>query len=177
MENNSGLIHLYCGDGKGKTTAALGLAVRAAGSGFRVLVVQFLKSHRTGELAVMENIPNIEVIRGKEGAAFSFSMTEEEKEKTRLVHDDNLKTAIILAASGKCDMLILDEAVGAYARGLLDQGALEVFVRSKPEELELVLTGRNPAEWMIDCADYVSEIKKIKHPYEKGIPARVGIEK
>ena len=177
MEQKRGLVHLYCGDGKGKTTAALGLAVRAAGSGFRVVVVQFLKSHKTGELAVLEAVPSIEVIRGKEGTAFSFSMTEEEKEKTRLVHDDNLKTAITIATSGNCDMLILDEAVGAYARELLDRGALEAFVKNKPEELELVLTGRNPAQWMVECADYVSEVKKIKHPYEKGIPARLGIEK
>ena len=76
MDNKSGLIHLYCGDGKGKTTAALGLAVRAAGSGYKVLMVQFLKSHKTGELAVLESMPNIEVLRGKEGAAFYFYKAE-----------------------------------------------------------------------------------------------------
>jgi cob(I)alamin adenosyltransferase len=74
-------------------------------------------------------------------------------------------------------MLVLDEAVGAYARDLIDRALLEEFVRNKPEHLELVMTGRNPAEWMIGLADYVSEIKKVKHPYDRGITARAGIEK
>jgi ATP:corrinoid adenosyltransferase len=174
---NPGLIHLYYGDGKGKTTAAFGLALRALGSGFRVAVVQFLKNHETGELAALEKMPNLTVLRGKGGTGFSFSMTEEEKEATRRLHSENLKAAIALAASGNCDMLILDEAVGAYARGLIDRTLLEEFVRGKPEHLELVMTGRNPAPWMLECADYASEIRKIKHPYDRGIPARKGIEK
>jgi len=174
---NKGLIHLYYGDGKGKTTAAIGLAVRAAGSGFKVMIVQFLKNLTTGELAVLERNPNIIILRGKEGTQFSFSMTDEQKDKTKVVHNENLKQAIRLAESGECDLLILDEAVGAYARELIDREMLETFVRNKPDRLELVLTGRNPAEWMIQSADYVSEIKKIKHPYDAGIPARKGIEK
>ena len=177
MEMRNGLIHLYCGDGKGKTTAALGLAIRAAGSGFRVVFVQFLKSQATGELSILENIPNITVIRGKEGTGFTGSMTEEEKEKTRLLHTENLKAAIQLAVSGSCDMLILDEAAGAYGRNLIDKVLIEEFVHNKPKQLELVITGRNPAQWMIDKADYVSEIRKIKHPYDQGIPARTGIER
>ena len=172
-----GLIHLYYGDGKGKTTAALGLTIRALGSGFKVVFVQFLKNQPTGELSILDGFPNVTVLRGKEGAGFSFAMTEEEKENTRLLHTENLKAAIALAASGNCDMLVLDEAVGAYARDLIDKALFENFVQNKPEQLELVMTGRNPAQWMTDCADYVSEIKKVKHPYEKGIPARIGIEK
>lgn len=171
------MIHLYCGDGKGKTTAALGLAIRALGSGFRVVFVQFLKNHTTGEITVLEKLPGVTVLRGKEGTAFSFAMTEEEKEKTKLLHTEHLKKAIELAGSGNCDMLVLDEAAGACNRGLIDQDLLEAFIRNKPERLELVMTGRNPAHWMIECADYVSEIRKIKHPYDKGIPARIGIEK
>lgn len=177
MEKNSGFIHLYCGDGKGKTTAALGLAIRALGSGFRVVFVQFLKSHATGELISLERLPDITVLRGKEGTSFSFAMSEEEKKKTALHHTENLKKAIELAVSGNCDMLILDEAVGAYNRNLIDRALLEDFIRNKPDTLELVLTGRDPAQWMADCADYVSEIRKVKHPYDRGIPARVGIEK
>jgi cob(I)alamin adenosyltransferase len=171
------MIHLYCGDGKGKTTAALGLVIRALGSGFRVVFVQFLKNQATGELAMLDGLQGVTVLRGKEGSGFSFSMTEEEKEKTKRLHTENLKSAMALAASGKCDMLVLDEAIGAYARDLVDRTLLEEFVQNKPEQLELVLTGRDPAEWMIDRADYVSEIKKIKHPYDRGIPARTGIEK
>lgn len=170
------MIHLYCGDGKGKTTAALGLVIRALGSGFRIVFVQFLKNRATGELAVLDGLQGVTVLRGKEGSGFSFSMTEEEKAKTKMLHTENLKAAIALAASEKCDMLVLDEAVGAYARDLIDRTLLEEFVQNKPEQLELVLTGRNPAAWMIDCADYVSEIKKRKHPYDRGISARAGIE-
>lgn len=125
----------------------------------------------------MERLPDVTVLRGKEGNAFSFAMTEEEKEKTGLLHTENLKKAIELAVSGNCDMLILDEAVGAYNRNLIDRSLLEDFIRNKPDALELVLTGRNPAQWMADCADYVSEIRKVKHPYDMGIPARNGIEK
>lgn len=171
------MIHLYYGDGKGKTTAALGLAVRALGSGFRVVIVQFLKNHETGELSILDGLAGVTVLRGKEGSEFSFAMTEEQKEKTRRLHSLNLKAAMELADSGNCDMLVLDEVVGAYARDLIDRKLLEEFVRNKRPELELVMTGRNPATWMIDCADYASEIRKIKHPYDRGVPARTGIEK
>ena len=177
MEKNRGLIHLYYGDGKGKTTAALGLAMRAAGSGWRVVVVQFLKNQATGELSILEAIPNVTVLRGKSGSSFSFSMTEEEKTRTKELHTENLNTAISIAESGNCDMLVLDEAVGAYGRNLLDKNTFEKFVQNKPESLELVMTGRNPAQWMIDCADYASEIQKVKHPFDSGIAARIGIEK
>ena len=171
------MIHLYYGEGKGKTTAALGLTIRALGSGFRVVFVQFLKNQSTGELSVLERLPGLTVLRGKEGSGFSFTMTEEERERTRSLHTENLKTAIELAASGNCDMLVLDEAIGAYGRELIDKELLEDFVRNKPKTLELILTGRNPAQWMIECADYASEIRKVKHPYDRGIPARTGIEK
>jgi len=177
MDRDKGLIHLYCGEGKGKTTAAIGLAIRALGSGLRVVFVQFMKNQDTGELAVLNGLPGVTVLRGKAGNGFSFSMTDEEKEKTRLLHTEILREAIDLAAEGNCDMLILDEAADACARGLIDAGLLEQFVRNKPERLELVLTGRNPVEWMIGLADYVSEIRKIKHPYDRGIPARAGIER
>ncbi|QOX63585.1 cob(I)yrinic acid a,c-diamide adenosyltransferase [Anoxybacterium hadale] len=177
MDENRGLIHLYYGDGKGKTTAALGLAARAAGSGMRVVILQFLKNQETGELAVLRSIPGIIVLRGKDGAGFSFTMTEEEKIKTREIHDENLALVRELAEKGDCDLLILDEAIGACARNLLDSKQLEHFIRNKPHQMEVVLTGRKPAQWMLDCADYASEIRKIKHPFDKGIPARRGIEK
>lgn len=173
----SGLIHLYCGDGKGKTTAALGLTIRAIGNDFRVIFVQFLKNQETGELAALNSLKGVTVIRGKEGSGFSFSMTEDEREKTRQLHTENLKAAIDLVHSGAYDMLVLDEIVGANRRNLIDQALLEDFVRNKPDNLELVMTGREPAQWMLDCADYVSEIKKVKHPFDRGIPARIGIEK
>ncbi len=177
MREARGLIHLYAGDGKGKTTASMGLSIRAAGRGMRVVIVQFLKGQVTGELKILETIPNIQVIRGKGGVAFSFSMTDEEKRQAYEIHTQHLKQAIQLAQNGECDLLILDEAVGACNRKLLDEALLRDFVEHKPEHLELVLTGRNPPQWMQDAADYYSEVCKRKHPYDQGIPARVGIER
>lgn len=175
MNGETGCIHIYCGEGKGKTTAAIGLCVRAAGAGRRVALVQFLKSAATGELAPLGAL-GVQVLRGKDGTAFSFQMTDEQKQASRRIHDANLQTAMGLVRSGAVDLLVLDEAVGACRRGLLEEAVLMALVRQKPQALELVLTGRNPPEWMLECADYVSEFRKIKHPYEQGIPARKGIE-
>ncbi len=171
------MIHIYCGDGKGKTTAALGLSLRAAGAGMKVVIVQFLKNHPTSELNILQTTPNITVLRGKAGTAFSFSMTEEQQAKSKHLHTENLQAGIELIKSGSCDMLVLDEAIGAYNRDLIDRHLLQNLVQQKPPHLELVLTGRNPEPWMIDCADYVSEIKKVKHPFDQGIKSRIGIEK
>lgn len=175
MNGENGFTHIYCGEGKGKTTAAIGLCVRAAGSGLRVAFVQFLKSAATGELAPLETL-GVRILRGKDGAVFSFQMTEEQKRASSRIHNANLQTAIGIVHSGAVDLLVLDEAVGACRRGLLDEAELMALVRQKPEALELVLTGRNPPHWMLECANYVSEFRCIKHPYAQGIPARKGIE-
>lgn len=172
-----GLIHIYCGDGKGKTTASLGLAIRSAGAGFKVFILQFLKNWDTSELNSLELIPNIEIIRGKEGNVFTFGMTEEQKAKSKEIHLNNFAKAKEVAFNVECDILILDEVIGAYNRNLLDREDLLNFLDNKPENLEVILTGRNPADELIERADYVSEIQKIKHPFDKGIVARRGIEK
>lgn len=172
----SGLIHLYCGDGKGKTTAAMGLSLRALGSGMQVVIVQFLKGRTSGEAELLSRMPGVTLLRGKQGLKFSFQMNDEERAATALVHNEHLREAIRLANEGQCDLLVLDEAVAAYNLNLLDQALLEQFVKEKPDELELVLTGRNPPQWMIDAADYVTELCKRKHPFDWGIAARKGIE-
>lgn len=170
-----GLVHIYCGDGKGKTTAAMGLAVRAAGNGLKVLILQFLKDGRTGELASFEKLENVTVIRGKGIMKFTFKMNEEEKTEAFQVHTENLQKVIDTAEN--YNMVILDEAVGACGCGLLDKQMLLHFLDNRPEGLEVVLTGRNPAQELLDRADYISEIKKIRHPYDEGIQARKGIER
>ena len=174
---DGGLIHIYCGDGKGKTTASLGLAVRCSGHGNKVLFVQFLKAWRTGELNTLELLPNIEVLRAKETAKFTFQMSPEEKAQVLKDH-----MALFEAVKNKCvaekiDLLILDEVVGACDRGVFNKEALLEFLRNKPETLEVVMTGRNPFPELVELADYVSEICKRKHPKDKGIMARVGIER
>lgn len=177
MEEHLGLVHLYCGDGKGKTTAAIGLGVRAAGRGLRVILLQFLKGQETGELRTLAKIPGITVVRGKKSAAFTFQMSEEEKAETRRTQDEALRDCIDRCREGECDLLILDEGVGAYGKGLLDRELLLRFLDSRPAGVEVVLTGRDPAPELLARADYITEMKKVRHPFDKGVPAREGIEK
>lgn len=172
-----GLIHIYCGDGKGKTTASLGLAVRSVGRGFKVLIIQFLKSQDTGEISTLEKIPGIKLLRTRKGFGFYFQMTDQEKEECRILHDEILSEGITMANSGQVDLLILDEIISAYNYNQVDCQELLSFLKNKPESLEVVLTGRDPSEELIELADYVSEIKKVKHPYDQGIKARIGIER
>jgi len=173
-----GLIHIYCGEGKGKTTAALGLALRAAGHGLRVLILRFLKGQKSGELVSLEKIPEITVFHGRENLDhFSFEMTEEQKKQSRLIHNENLRQAIAEIGSGEFDLVILDEIIPAYNLQLVDQKLLLDFLKNKPAALEVALTGRDPQPELLELADYVSEIKKVKHPYDRGVRARDGIEK
>lgn len=171
-----GMIHIYCGQGKGKTTAALGLALRAAGNGMRVHFVQLLKGCPTSELNSLERIPEITVDRCDRNYGFTFKMSEENKGKLADSHNEILLRARKLAQEGSIDMLIIDEFNAAYEYGLLDQDLADKLVLERPQALELILTGRNPQQKFIEAADYVSEIQAIKHPYEKGIYARKGIE-
>lgn len=172
-----GLIHIYCGDGKGKTTAAVGLAVRCAGRGNKVLLVQFLKSRDSGELYSLAKLPDIEVMRGKESKKFTFQMNEEEKHALLIEHNKMFEQVLAKIKNGGYSLLILDEVIGALNAKVFEMPKLIEFLRHKPENLEVVLTGRNPAPELVEIADYVSEMRKVKHPMDKGIIAREGIEK
>lgn len=172
-----GLIHIYCGDGKGKTTAAVGLAVRCAGRGNKVLLVQFLKSRDSGELYSLAKLPDIEVMRGKESKKFTFQMNEEEKHALLIEHNKMFEQVLTKIKNGGYSLLILDEVIGALNAKVFEMPKLIEFLRHKPENLEVVLTGRNPAPELVEIADYVSEMRKVKHPMDKGIMAREGIEK
>ncbi|MDR2632888.1 MAG: cob(I)yrinic acid a,c-diamide adenosyltransferase [Treponema sp.] len=171
----SGLIHLYIGDGKGKTTAAVGLSVRAAGRDKQVLFAQFLKSSLTGELRSLEKL-GVRVIRSTLAFGFTHQMNEETQARCR-AEQGQILDRVREALYGEADLLVLDEVLDALTTGMLDEGDLRSLVESKASELELVLTGRNPPAWLLDAADYVSEIKKRKHPYDRGVPARIGIER
>lgn len=172
-----GLIHIYCGDGKGKTTAAVGLAVRCAGRGNKVLLVQFLKSRDSGELYSLAKLPDIEIMRGKESKKFTFQMNEEEKHALLIEHNKMFEQVLTKIKNGGYSLLILDEVIGALNAKVFEMPKLIEFLRHKPENLEVVLTGRNPAPELVEIADYVSEMRKVKHPMDKGIMAREGIEK
>ncbi|EHI98828.1 ATP:corrinoid adenosyltransferase BtuR/CobO/CobP [Clostridium sp. DL-VIII] len=173
-----GLIHIYCGDGKGKTTAAMGLGMRAAGRNKKVLLTQFLKDNDTGELISIEKIgENFKVFKGAPVKKFFKFMTEEEQIATKNEHENRFKEVTKKAIDEKIDLLILDEIIASTNLDLVSLEEVVSFLENKPEGLEVVLTGRNPNEKLIELADYVSEVKAIKHPYEKGIASRIGIEK
>ena len=169
--NDTGLLHLYYGDGKGKTTAAMGLALRALGSGKRVVIVQFLKGGQSGEIPLLEKL-GAKIYRGKAGQKFVFQMNEEEKAATRALQDQNLTAALAEPA----DLLVLDEAGSAWELGMADPELLQQAVLQRPAGQECVLTAHAPVQWMLDAADYVTEMKCHRHPYQKGIAARKGIE-
>lgn len=171
-----GFIQVYCGDGKGKTTAATGLAIRAAGTGMNVLFVRFLKNENSGELVVLDQIPGIDVIHLNQDFGFVFRMTEEEKQEAKKVYSNLWREATKRAVEENYDMLVIDEFMAAYRYGFIDHDQALTFLKNRPEKLEVVLTGRDPAPEIQELADYISEIKKIKHPFERGIPARKGIE-
>lgn len=169
------MIHIYTGEGKGKTSAAIGLALRMAGSGGRVLIAQFLKDHTSSELVSLAKIEEIDIMSYPHKVSFLKRMNEEEllfaKEKNREYFEK------ILACCDKYDMLLLDEFCAAYRYDLIDRERALDFLHHKPKKLELVLTGRDADPKLIELADYVSEIKKIKHPFDRGIGARRGIER
>ena len=175
-KNDLGLVHIYCGEGKGKTTCSVGLAVRASGYGLHVLFMQFLKSGDSSELKVLRSLSGVEVLGTKPIKKFSFQMTEEEKEETRRVNAEQFADMVKMLEHDHYDMLVLDETLGAIEAGLLDEQIIVDFLKNRPAQLEVVLTGRYPSDQLLELADYVSRIDKVKHPYDKGIPARAGIE-
>lgn len=173
--NETGLIHLYCGDGKGKTTAAMGLCLRALGAGFTVYLMQFLKDGTSSELAALCAFSGLHLLPCPAVEKFTFQMNEEEKKTCKRNQTNALHSAVEQAVHA--DVLILDEVLGAISTGMLEEQALLDFLKGKPPHLEVVLTGRNPSEKLLELADYVTEMKPHKHPYERGIAARKGIEK
>lgn len=168
------MIHLYCGDGKGKTTAAVGLAVRAAGAGMRVLFAQFFKDGTSSEIASLHLLPNIETAHAALHYGRFKTMSEEQRSEIHESYSALLCDGIRRA--GEYDVIVLDEAVSAYNYGMIDREALTGFLRDEGSRREIVLTGRNPAPELTDLADYVTEMRKEKHPFDCGIAARRGIE-
>ncbi|HHX37664.1 MAG TPA: cob(I)yrinic acid a,c-diamide adenosyltransferase [Clostridiaceae bacterium] len=172
-----GLVHIYCGDGKGKTTACVGLTVRAASYGLRILFCQFLKSGTSGELSILKKLPTVEVLSGEPVNRFSWNMNDEEKKITRQFNDDRLREISQRIQNNEFDVVVLDEVIGTIDAGLLNGDVLLNLISAKPTTCELVMSGRNPAQALIDQADYVSEVIARKHPYEtSGIVSRKGIE-
>lgn len=175
-----GLVHIYCGDGKGKTTAAIGSAVRAAGRGRRVLVCRFLKTDDSGEVMGLSQVPGVTVVPCKENFGFSWEMTPERKQQASAYYTDQFLNAWERAAGqdgeGGCDMLVLDEIIGACNLGFVKEETVIQALGTRPAGLEVILTGRGPSGPLLECGDYVTEMVMGRHPYEQGVGAREGIE-
>lgn len=172
-----GLIHIYTGEGKGKTTAAIGQGIRTCGRGNKVYIIQFLKGQNTGELSTLKKLePNFKVFRFEKIKDFVWNLNQNQLEELKA----QINTAFLFIKDTllncDCDLLILDEIMGVLSNNFIDVNSIIQLLKNKPEKMEIILTGRNAPKELQDIAHYVCEIKSIKHPFECGIPAREGIE-
>lgn len=170
------MIHLYCGDGKGKTTAAMGLAMRSAGRGNRVVVAQFLKNADSGERAALSLLPSILLLDAPEIMKFVFQMTPGEKQAERERQTALFDAAVTLTSRERAGLLVLDEMCSAVNTGMVSLERVTEFLDHMPAGLEVVLTGRDPAPELERRADYITEMRKCKHPYDRGVAPRLGVE-
>ena len=198
------MIQLYTGDGKGKTTAAVGQAVRAAGSGYRVMFCQFMKGGETGELEVLKELSQVEIYRCEREFPFFNAMTDRDKEEITEIHNaiirniirrlDGLNNTGNISVNGSGAvglMVVLDEITYPLNWGLIDVSLFKDLVgkvkalyngrsgdsgEESLSRIELVLTGRDPDRFILENADYITEMKKLRHPFDWGIQARKGIE-
>jgi len=167
------LIHVYTGDGKGKTTAALGLALRAAGHGMRVCVIMFLKGrYRYGEKYAAKKVLGLEIAAYGRGDLVRGEPTKKDIEEA----EKAFQHATLSVKSRKYSLVILDELTHAVNLGLVKLDDVMRLIREKPADLELVITGRDCPPEILEAADYVTELVERKHPYARGIRARRGIE-
>lgn len=150
--------------------------MRFAGTGEAVLFYQFMKPETSAERRMLELLPNVTVLSGYQIKKFSFRMNEAEKDQAADEYQRQFEKIVGLVQNGKYGLLVLDEIMSCISCGFLKAEAVVDFLNSRPAELEVVMTGRNPDERLVSCADYVSEIHKVKHPFDAGTPARRGIE-
>jgi len=173
MSLEKGLVHVYTGPGKGKTTAALGLGIRAVGAGLKVYMIQFMKGRRYSELDSLRNTPNFTIVQyGRD----EF-VSKEKPEKIDIdLAQKGFAHAKEIIKSEKYDLVILDEINVAVDFKLIDLKDVLKLIKEKPKKLELVLTGRYANPELVKVADLVTEMLEIKHPYQKGVKARKGID-
>jgi cob(I)alamin adenosyltransferase len=171
-----GLIHVYTGDGKGKTTAAFGLAIRAAGHGKRVLILQFLKSRikNAGEIRIARK-SGVKVIRFRDQTSPIFDSTVKISDLKKSIKQA-IDLSLDIIKSGKYDLIIMEEFNNLFKNKYVNLTTLKTIIQSKPEELEMVFTGRGAPKKLVDIADYVTEMRMVKHPANNGVIARKGIE-
>lgn len=176
MSEEKGLVIIYTGEGKGKTTAALGLVIRAAGYNRKCLIIQFGKIWFTGELeGVKKLVPLVKFIQGGKGFVkiLGDKLPLKEHRKAAKKTFDRLYKEV---TKGKWDVVVADEIVGAVSSGLLPESLVVKLITDKPEELDLILTGHHAPKKLIEMADLVTEMKEVKHPFQKGFLAKKGID-
>ncbi len=166
------MLHIYTGDGKGKTTAACGLAVRCCGCGKRVLLVQLLKNGKSGEVAQLEAL-GVKVLSRYPFKKFLWNMTDKEKAEVKALCRELF--AELTRQTDNFDVVVIDEMFGALSENILEKEEVISYIKSNADK-EIILTGRNAPTEIMEIADYISEIKCIRHPMEKGTGPRKGIE-
>ena len=167
------MIHIYWGDGKGKTTAAMGLALRMAGRGQSVAIAQFMKGQDSGERAALALLPNVTLLDIPKEVKFSFALTQEEFQAEADRSLRLLEEAAALARQPGWGLLVLDEVCTAVEAGLLP---LQAVLDCLDVPAEVVLTGHQPHQALLDRANYITRMEKLRHPYDRGISARRGVE-
>lgn len=172
--SHRGCVHVYTGNGKGKTTAALGLCLRAVGAGFRVYIAQFMKSGAYSELKALKRLGQFVTIEQFGTGRFVRGKPSEEDQTVARQGFEAAKAAL---ASGNYQMVILDESIVALNQGVLTQEQVHTWIDMRPEAVELILTGRNVPPEIVAKVDLVTEMREVKHYFQNGITARVGIEK
>jgi len=173
----NGYVQIYTGNGKGKTTAAVGLATRAAGNGYNVFMVQFLKGSKTGEIeAAKKMAPFFNIFRFEKKRGFFWTLNSEEKSELKVEVQKAYEFCMEALQEQKCDILIMDEVMGALNNELISEKQLLELIDRKPDNIELILTGRDAPTAVIDKANLVTEMKDIKHYFKEGVQSREGIE-
>lgn len=173
------MIHFYYGDGKGKTSAAIGAAVRFAGAGGKVLLFQFLKGNGSSERNALEQMENFKVLNGPDQMKFVFQMTQNEKEQMAEYYRNKLKELQSIVKNEEVGMLVLDEAGDSIDCGLLTEQEILDFLQQimgLTGDREIILTGHQPVQGLMDKCDYITCMEKKRHPYEQRKEARRGIE-
>ncbi len=166
-----GLVQVYTGNGKGKTTAAVGQTIRALGRGYQVCFIQFFKKSESGEVKILKNFPNLKLLH-----PLQFYPTEKNRNFLKKKIETILPKISKIIKSENYDLVILDEINIALRNELLKERDILDLLKNKPKSVELILTGRGATKKIIESADLVTEMKEIKHPLTKGVKARRGIE-
>lgn len=177
MKLNKGLIQVYTGEGKGKTTAAIGQGIRAYGNGLKVCMIQFLKGGPTGELLTIQELgDNFKIYRFEKQRDFVWNLNDKEINELKLEIREGYNFILDIIKNNKCDVLIIDEIMAVISNEFLSLNEVMYILDNKPETMELILTGRNTPEEIINKSNLVTNMGCIKHYYDEGIQGRKGIE-